>query len=109
MLQTGQVTQGAEVPYSKKEEKKNEKKKQKPPVVLLDHQPVKALHQLNTKDMKVKVKGAAGRGRGGRWLGVSYLVGALSPASHKRLHQGWKQMSVHLLLILHKSHQTISF
>ena len=36
----------------------------------------------------------------------SWLVGALSPFYHKGLHQGWKQMSNYLLLILHKSHES---
>ena len=36
----------------------------------------------------------------------SSLVGALSPVNCKGLHQGWKQMPTHLLLILHKSHET---
>ena len=28
---------------------------------------------------------------------------------HKELHQGWKQTSIHLLLIPHKSHETAKF
>ena len=37
------------------------------------------------------------------------LVGALGPVSHKRSHFGWKQTSIHLLLILHISQQTRKF
>ena len=37
------------------------------------------------------------------------LVGALSPVSHKGLHHGWKQMSIHLLPILHKGNETAKF
>ena len=39
----------------------------------------------------------------------SSLVGALSPINHKGLHQGWKQTSIHLPLIQHKSHKTAKF
>ena len=39
----------------------------------------------------------------------SDLVGALSPVNHKGLYQGWKQTSIHLLLIPHKSHETTQF
>ena len=45
--------------------------------------------------------------RGMEW--VSELVGALSPVNHERLHQGWKQTSVHLLLIPRKSDETAKF
>ena len=38
---------------------------------------------------------------------VSYLVGALSPVSHKGLHQGWTQTSLHLQVTHFTSH-TIS-
>ena len=31
-------------------------------------------------------------------VSVFLLVGDLSPAKHKGLHQGWKQTSIHLLL-----------
>ena len=46
-----------------------------------------------------------------QWTGprVSELVGALSPVNHRGLHQGWKQTSIHLLVILHKSRQTAKF
>ena len=37
------------------------------------------------------------------------LVGVLSPVNHNGLHQGWKQTSIHLLLIPHNSHQTPKF
>ena len=37
------------------------------------------------------------------------LVGALSPVSHKGLHHGWKQMSIHLLPILHRGNETAKF
>ena len=37
---------------------------------------------------------------------ASCFVGALSPVIHKGLHQGWKQISIHLLVIQHKSHQS---
>ena len=43
----------------------------------------------------------------GKWEGVS--IGALSPVSHKRLCQGWKQTSVHLIPIRHKNHETAKF
>ena len=40
---------------------------------------------------------------------ISWLVGALSPVSHKGLYQGWKQTSVYLLVIPHKGHPTSKF
>ena len=43
------------------------------------------------------------------FMTASYLVGALSPVNHKGLHQGWKQTSIHLLLITHKSDKTAKF
>ena len=39
---------------------------------------------------------------------VSYFVGALSPVSHKGLHQGWKQTSLYLKVIHFTSHHAIS-
>ena len=40
---------------------------------------------------------------------VSQLVGALSPVSHKGLHQGSKQTLIHLLPVSHISHETAKF
>ena len=40
---------------------------------------------------------------------VSYLVVALNPVSHKRLYQGWKQTSIHLLVIHSTNHYTTCF
>ena len=42
-------------------------------------------------------------------MAVSYLVGALSPVSHKGLHQRQKQMSIHILLTPHESNETAKF
>ena len=39
---------------------------------------------------------------------IRWLVGALSPVSHKGLFQGWKQTSVYLLVLHSTSHQTTS-
>ena len=40
---------------------------------------------------------------------LNQSVGVLSPVNHKGLHQGWKEMSIYLLVELHKSHQTTTF
>ena len=41
---------------------------------------------------------------------MNQLAGALSPVNHKRLHQGWAQTSIHLLLLIpYKSHGTAKF
>ena len=42
-------------------------------------------------------------------LEVNYLVRTLSPVIHKGLYQGWKQISIHILLIPHKRHETAKF
>ena len=44
-----------------------------------------------------------------RFYTTDELVGALSPVSHKGFHQGWKQTSIHLLIIPYKKHVTTKF
>ena len=41
--------------------------------------------------------------------GEGQLVGAWSPVNLKGLHQGWKQKSIHLLVNLHKNHESTKF
>ena len=40
---------------------------------------------------------------------MSQVVGALSQVNHNGLYQSWKQMSIHLPLILHTRHETAKF
>ena len=45
----------------------------------------------------------------GKWLFVCLLVGALSPVSHKGLHQSWTQTSFYLQVINFTSHHTTRY
>ena len=40
---------------------------------------------------------------------VSYLVSWCFKPSQPQVHQGWKQTSIHLKIILHRSQQTANF